>query len=365
MIKFIVMDTRSYNNFLQAISMKNILFLFLTVSMGMHIYAMEIVLPADVVKTMRPHFTLQMLARFGQTNKFHAELLNLEKKENIKPHFSLIEKDYYLCTRALAYFAQRNNAKIFEYLYYFDSVLRNDNLEILERQKVISLNNKMQAYRIHYSTTEKIERGIAEQLREAIGQKKGSVVEIIIHNKKYNIFELFNDDNIEYAFESLCKLQLDEVDHLLHLFPPKNDTYKNKIVEYLSRFHGGDLLCYLLKNNYFIIDETFENKCTLLHYAVLSGNPRLFKFLLKNGADVHAVNEWDKQAVHYAHMCEERKKKSSYRIMPYIWQGTEFKEKLLKSMQEDYITQKLSWEIGQQEAAWLRRSCALYQEKEL
>jgi len=350
------MAIKNYSSFLQGILMKNVLFLFLTVGMGMHICAMEMVLPEDVIKIMRPYFTLQTLARFGQTNTFNAKLLNLEKKENI----SLIESDYHLCTRALAYFAQRKNAKIFKYLYYFDSVVRDANLEILERQKVVSVDNKMQAYRIHYGTADEIERRIAEQLREAIGQKKGSVIEIIVYNKKYNIFELFNDDSIECAFESICKLH--DVDHLLHLFSSKSDIYKNKIVEYLSRFHGGDLLCYLLKNNYFTIDEMFENKCTLLHYAVLSGHPRLFNYLLEKSAHLHIANEWGKTPFDYYIICSERKKELPYSLMPYIWEGAKFEIKLEYMMKE--WSRENQNNMSEQEKAWLRRSCVLYQEKE-
>lgn len=342
---------------------KNKWFLFFVMNIEIYNYGMDLVLPKDIIRKMQPYFTLQTISCFGQTSKAHAKIFNLEKIKNIKPYFSVIEDDYHLCTHALARFAQSKNVKIFKHLYYFDEIVRNDHLRILEGQPVISLPNQMKAYRLHYNSSEEIEKRITEQLRNAILQKKGNVVEIIVRNKNYNIFKLFNDDSTALAFEYLCKLALDDVDYLLNLFPEKSDKYKNKMVEYLAKFHGGGELLYkLLKNNYFKINEELEHKCIPLHYAVLSGNPKLFNYLLEKGTFLNIANKWGKTPFDYIVICKERKSQSPYNLMPYIWMGINFEIKLEYMPTEWSATENLK-NIKEEEAAWLSRSCVLYEKK--
>src|SRR5258706_709867 len=109
--------------------MKKKMFLFFVMSIGVHNHCMDLVLPVEILQKMLPSFTLQTMARFGQTSSTNAKLLSLENKKNIKWHRSFIEEDYHLCTRALARFAQSKNVEIFEQLWRFDGGIRQENLE--------------------------------------------------------------------------------------------------------------------------------------------------------------------------------------------------------------------------------------------
>ena len=43
-----------------------------------------------------------------------------------------------------------------------------------------------------------------------------------------------------------------------------------------------------------------QNNCTALHYAILYGHTAIAKFLIRNGVDVDAQNNYDQTALHYA-----------------------------------------------------------------
>ncbi len=297
----------------------NKLFLFFMMFVGTHINCMELCkakkeeqqyilyVPEDVlVNVVRPYLDLQSWARFGQTCRACAKNVDTGSRDKISFYFPVVEENYYRCTRALGRFAYHADATIFEHLWKFDSNERKKYIEKLEGKPVPYLYDKMIAYRKHYANAEEIDKRIAEQLRDAIMSKDDYVIGIILESKKYNIFELFNGGTIDAAFRYMCRSNCGKIDDLLSLLPKDDAEHKNRALQYICKYAGPNILCELLRKDYFKAKEEYAHKYTLLHYAALCGFRPLAALLISKGAHVHAMNSWGRQPLHYAYMFEQK-----------------------------------------------------------
>jgi hypothetical protein len=319
-----------------------------------------------------PYLTLQSIARFGRTCKMYQHIFEPGK---IKYHavglaqhavgLRQVEENYYRCTQALGRFAQHENKKMFEYMWIVDAETRNKNVLFLEKKLNINLCDKMNVYRKYYGNLEDVENNITEQLRVAIKTHDSDVIEIITKYKKYNIFDLVNDDeSLKTAFQALCSMTVffGESDTILALLPVEDGEQKNKAVEYIVKYGHpfGAALRGLLRKEYLKVDGEYGYKCTLLHYTVLRGYLMLTQQLLKKGADVHAVNQWGRQPWEYAHMFE---KEQGGRVIKQLDAWCYEKHSMQSEMIQKCHSACQPWNISQEEADWLRRSCPYSLEK--
>ena len=218
----------------------------------------------------------------------------------------------------------------------------------------------MRVYRKYYSNGQEIDECIAQQLRVAIKSKDNDVVDIILESKQYNIFELFNDDTIEIAFQNMCQLSSgSDMCHMLTLLPKENGDYKNRAVQYIAKYDSTSILRGLLRVNYLNADEEYGYKCTLLHYATLRGFPKLVIMLLSKEADVCAVNKWGRTPLYYAD-----KFKHEDSLDTEKFEHKDIVNLLCYVHQQDCLNRLVPLEEGledktfsEEEVNWLRNSC--------
>jgi hypothetical protein len=322
-----------------------------------------------------PHLSLQSIARCACTCKIYENICDPAK---IKHKISVeglweVTKDYYRCTQALGKFAQHGNERPFEFLWRTNTFIRDMELEILEHKVGFNLCDKMNAYRKYYSTVQDIDKNIFELLRIVIMELPNIIIGKIVcsKNKKYNIFELFDDETIEEAFRSLCCAKGCDIEfcNIIALLPVESGELKNRAVQYLAKYDELSILTCALQEGYLKVDEEYGNQCTLLHYAALRGCRALTDELLKKGANVHAVNKWGKQPLHYARRFYREHENFGHK---YLFRGTGVVEYLDEHFREKHIpfTQACvsicsPWDISEEEADWLRRSCTYSLEEEI
>ncbi|HLW73123.1 MAG TPA: ankyrin repeat domain-containing protein [Candidatus Babeliales bacterium] len=205
------------------------------------------------------------------------------------------------------------------------------------------------------------------ELRTAISIIDRDTIGAMVHSKKYNIFELFNNDSIEPAFQAMTERQIytTDFDNILAVLPIENGENKNRAVQYMSKYDDLSVLSNLLEKGYLKVDEEYGHKCTLLHYAALRGCRKLTDELIKKGADIHAVNIWGKQPVDYAYRFEQDHCDLKW---TFLWRGTGVIKMLRDQCDKKHIlrlkgtplcssTRRVWDEFSPEEAAWLRNSC--------
>lgn len=317
----------------------------------------------DIVqKVIIPSLSLQSIARFGQTCRTYREIFEPGKIQHQPLDLLKIRDNYYHCTQALGRCAQYVNEVMFRYLWIKDGYFRNHNIKKLEQKCIFTFCDRMQAYRTHYSNLQDVDRNITEQLKSAIMNREDSIIDRIVQHKKYTIFDLFNEDTIESAFQTLCLIKefFIKHDNILALLPTESGESKNRAVQYLAKYDALNILVNALEKGYLKADEEYGYGCTLLHYAALRGCRALIDELLQKGADPHVVNKWGKQPLYYARRFEHEHEAFG-RLYLYRGKVVEWLQKLCYT-QHKVITQSCvsiyqSWDIAEEEAAWLRRSC--------
>ena len=333
-------------------------------------------LTEDILQNaVRPYLTLQTIARFAQTSKKYAHIFEPGKIDICMPCLKKIEEDYYRCTHALGRFAQYENETMFEKMWTFDAEMRNKNVALLEQKSDLNRCDKMNVYRKYYGNLEDVDKNIAEQLRVAITDDDVNAIDAIIEHKKYNIFNLFkNDETLEIAFQALCSgvtRGYTNADTILALLPVENGEHKNLAIQYIAKYDELSILLALLKKGYLKVHEEYGNKCTLLHYAAVRGCRRLTGILLKQGVDMHVVNTWGKQPLYYAYLFyREHKDFGPYK---YLFRGEGVEEWLrtwcydkhvrLGKRTEHCLDPQSYLELSEEEKDWLRNSCTYSLEK--
>ncbi len=356
----------------------NKLFLFFLVFVGMQSECMELSLvrqstqqhpklTEDIVcHVIRSYLSLQSLARFGSTCKTYEKIFEPGKIEYYALGLREVRDNYYRCTQALGRCAQYENSVLFKRLWRRDGAIRDYNIAKLEQKLHLTLGDKMNAYRKYYSNFQDVDNNITKDLRSAIMNKENLLIGRIVQSKKYNIFELFNNETLEAAFQTLCSIKdfFIGVDNILALLPVENGEYKNRAVQYIAKYDEFNVLIQALEKGYLKADEEYGYECTALHYAALRGCRALTDRLLKKGADVHAVNKWGKQPLYYAERFNQEHHNFGH-LYAYRGNGVEdllnaycYRKHgcLLKITQQCGSSYK-SWDISQEEAAWLRNSC--------
>jgi hypothetical protein len=316
-----------------------------------------------------PYLTLQSIARFARTSKMYANIFEPGKIDICIPCFKKVDENYYRCTQALGRFALYNNTAMFKRLWIYDSDTRDKNVLFLEQKSDINLCDKMNVYRNCYSNVEDVDKNITEQLRDAI-KNDVDVIDILVEHKKYNIFDLFKDDeSLENAFQILCSRGCKgyiPYDTIFALLPVEDGEQKNRAVQYIAKYDDLSILIHLLKNGYLKANQEYGNKCMLLHYAALRGCRALTHDLLEQGVDIHVVNKWGKEPLYYAHLFHREHR--DFGSWKYLYRGEGVAERLEKwcwdkHVQLDKRTQQCMrgtqsyLKVSEEEKDWLRNSC--------
>lgn len=323
-------------------------------------------LTEDIVqKVMIPHLDLQSIARFSQTCKTYKEVFEPGKIQHRALGLFKVQEDYYRCTQALSRYAHYKNKIMFNFLWEYDVRIRDENVIILEPQLDINLCDKMNVYRSHYGNLENVDKNITQQLKKAIETQDNEVLHIITESKKYNIFDLFNDDAIELAFENICQQSSSaDITALLALLPVEKGKQKNRAVQYISKYDRfGTLLRTLMEKEYLIVNEEYGHQCTLLHYAALHGWLKLTQTLINKKANVHAVNEWGKKPLDYAYkyLGQDSTREYGYNVVIRLFESSGSTNYGMQP--SSMITESCYCDFSEEEAAWLRRACPYSLEK--
>ena len=250
------------------------------------------------------YLTVQSLGRFARTCRSYAAIFDPAKIiTTYKSCFEKIEDNFYHSTHALSRFALYKNKALFDRLWEYDDTMRNKYMSGLCSSLKIDFSNNIDMYQRYYKDSEEVDQRIADQLQDAIMNKDGDSIVVILDSKKYDIFKLFDENKIETAFKNMCELNAGEVDDLLQLLPEESGENKNKAVQYICKYDTTNILLALLKKNYLKVDEKYGNEYTLSHYAVLSASPKLIMKLCERGVELHNlhnINIGEKDSLDYA-----------------------------------------------------------------
>jgi len=355
---------------------KNNFFLLWMIFVVINSNSMELFvkLPADLKTMLALYATVQDVGRLAQTSTHMKDFDPAKIITNLGVDFNKIGSNYHRCTYALSRLAVYDN-RLFHDLYSFDFKIRDQYVMQLYSVKNITNNIgplcascRMLIYKDYFKDFAEVEQRIREQLKDAILNKNNDDMSIILSSKKYNIFELFDKNIVEKAFQAMCELNTGSCDKLLQLLPEENGKHKNKAVQYICKYDNMDILLMLFNKGYLQKNEEYGNKCSLLHYAVLSQSTQLIQKLRDQDAALHVFNMWGKEPLDYAHAFRSKFKIKANNTLPWINES----ELLLNNWCQATCKKKHSDEyvwlsFNQKEMNWLKRSfdCLLDEKKML
>lgn len=280
-------------------------------------------IPLSVVHyCIQPYLSHQEIGRFQQVAQWSPRLFDsaygchhVGNKFCNTPACSVLENNFYACTKVLAYFSERQKKaqkkkedrdaeifeRLFQHLWFLHGSIRIKDARLKKR---FYLDHQMRLYRKNYSRSEAIARWIFEYSIKTVKSDHGVICKRMLSGGQCNIFDIASvytpeemicvRKGIGLLFDYACNNQDFEFVQMLC-----GSSVDSRSLPYIMGMSSEGFALQLIERKFLLPDVADACGRQPLHFAARYGFRNFITSLLLHGAYINSRDDEGRTALHY------------------------------------------------------------------